>query len=269
MRRLSYTQKEIKTIKDEIEKYLTTPQMNHKDLSLFMPKVSRLKPEDKPRIIFSDKAAKIIKALVAQCPDEVAWNCTVYKKKNNVYYIKDVVMFPQIVTGTAVDVNETEYANWLATLPADVFNNLRFHGHSHVNMAVNPSGIDTKYQSDMLQNLTDFYIYMIFNKRGEFYACIYDIKALTFYERDDIIVQFGVKSYEDEAAQLLKEYVKHPTVKSTALNNWKKDWQREQRNAMDDMIREESARDRVMYMRKCTPQPHMTVQEIRDIVDNY
>ena len=258
MKRLGYTQKEIKDIRTKLETYLKQPRVQGINLTDFIPKEVALSDEEKPRIIFSDKAAKLIKALVARCSEEIAWNCTVTRRKHNVFYIDNVVMFPQIVTGTSVDVDETEYANWLATLPEDVFNRLRFHGHSHVNMAVNPSGIDTKYQADMFHNLTDFYIYMIFNKRGDMYACIYDIKDMKFYERNDIIIQFGEKLCYDTADQLIKQYVKRPPKQ-------KYEYAYNKHNTPGRMSMYDNSKAILQYEERYK----MTPEEIRRFVDHY
>ena len=96
---------------------------------------------------------------------------------------------------------------WLMSQPDEVFNKLRFHGHSHVNMGVSPSGVDTKYQDDILKNLNDFYIFGIFNKREDNYLIIYDITNNIVYEDKDIILHTPGGSYRQWAKEMLEEHV--------------------------------------------------------------
>ena len=167
-----------------------------------------LKPEEKPTIIFTDKTIKMVRALVDECEKEIAWNGTVtWDQESNTYTVDNIIMFPQIVTGTSVDVDETKYAMWLSTLSDDTFNRLRFHGHSHVRMPVNPSGVDTSYQKDMLAQISDFYIYMIFNKNGAMYACIYNIIENRFYDVSDINLDIEINEENMAAKQLIEKYV--------------------------------------------------------------
>lgn len=226
MRRIGYNKKEAKILQQTIFDYLQQPLAAPHDLNALVRKFAECEPVEKQRIVFSDKAMNTIKELVRQCDKEIAWNCTV-TKTGRTYKIEDVVMFPQIVTGTSVDVDETKYANWVATLPEATLNKLRFHGHSHVNMGVTPSGIDTKYQADMLPNITDYYIYMIFNKRSEMYACIWDVEHKTFYDVNDIEIVYKTPC-KLEAQNLIKEYVTTPykSMQTVAANNY---WNRTQR----------------------------------------
>lgn len=169
----------------------------------------------KPVIKFSEKAKLIIKELVQQCAKEIAWNGLVnYDAATNTYEVYDILIFPQIVTGTSVNVDETKYAMWLASLTNEQLEHMRFHGHSHVNMSVHPSGIDTGYQKEMLtMQIKDYYIFMIFNKSGNMYACIYDVEHNAFYEGDDITIEeeSQLNPYKDLVAGWIEEHVSFPT----------------------------------------------------------
>ena len=168
----------------------------------------------KPVIKFTKKAMLIIQELVQQCEKEIAWNGLVeYDAETNTYTVYDILIFPQIVTGTSVNVDETKYAMWLAGLTNEQLRDMRFHGHSHVNMGVSPSGIDTGYQKEMLDmQIKDFYIFMIFNKRHDMYACIYDVEQNAFYEKDDIIIEEESKlnPYKDLVSGWINDYVSQP-----------------------------------------------------------
>ena len=97
-------------------------------------------------------------------------------------------MFPQIVGPSSVDTDDNKYNEWMMTLPEDQFNRMRFHGHSHVNMGVSPSGTDDKYRKDMCALIEDFYIFGIFNKKGASQIDIYDVVDNIYYEDGDVEV---------------------------------------------------------------------------------
>lgn len=169
---------------------------------------------ERPIITFTEGAYRTINALVEKCSKEIAWNATVSKETTDdgsvVYVVDQIVMFPQQVTGASVDVDETEYSNWCSELDTETLNQLRFHGHSHVNMGVSPSGIDTDYQRQMIDQIPDFFIFMIFNKRGDMYACIYDIVTNIFYDNNDIDIvlpELPESAFLELADQLIDKYV--------------------------------------------------------------
>jgi hypothetical protein len=137
---------------------------------------------------------------------EIAWHGTV-ERQDNIYYIKDVFLYPQIVTGATVNTDQEEYQNWLMDLTDEQHNSLRFQGHSHVNFGVTPSGTDTTFYQEILQVLPkdDFYIFMIMNKSGDTTFLIYDLAQNVMYENADI--EYDIVSEETGAllADIKKE----------------------------------------------------------------
>lgn len=122
---------------------------------------------------------------------EIGWHGIVEKVNKGMYIIKDILMYPQYVTGATVQTDDVGYGNWLhKELSDDQINNLRFHGHSHVNMGTSPSGVDTTWYNEILQGLApdDFYIFGILNKREDFFIEIYDLAENTIYEKADITI---------------------------------------------------------------------------------
>ena len=104
---------------------------------------------DKPIVIFSSKAYIKILTLVDQCESEVGWHGIVVKAENKpIFLIKDILIFPQYVSGTSVIPDTEEYAVWTVEQMKDPehFKKIRYHGHSHVNMGVFSSGTDNGYQ---------------------------------------------------------------------------------------------------------------------------
>lgn len=128
-----------------------------------------------PTISFTPVAYTKMMMLVEVNNKEVGWHGTVERQDNN-FVITDILVYPQVVTSTTVEPPQEEYNQWQANLPDDIHNELRFHGHSHVNMGTSASSVDTKFQQDIVKmiNNTDFYIFMIINKKGEFNIYLYD-----------------------------------------------------------------------------------------------
>ena len=168
--------------------------------------------KDKARLIFLPVAWEKMIALIDECDKEIAWHGLV-TKTNNTYTVTDIIVFPQTVTGCTVTSDDTEYSLWLANQPDEIFNSLRFHGHSHVNMGTSPSGVDTSYQEDILRNLKDFYIFAIFNKKGDHWCAIYDLESNTAYDNADIELITPNTGNTAWAKEAIKQYVK--TVNTT------------------------------------------------------
>lgn len=130
-----------------------------------------------------------MQALISECSKEIAWHGTIERdeEKPYVFWITDILVFPQTVTGATVTCDDTEYALWLySDEVGDNFDKLRFHGHSHVNMGVTPSGTDETYRENLMQNVNDFYVFGIFNKRDDYNLIIYDVENNIMFENSDI-----------------------------------------------------------------------------------
>lgn len=184
----------------------------------FEIKIEGLKVKgDKAKIIFDPDAYKKMVALVDECQKEVAWHA-VTQKQGNTYYINDIILFPQVVTSATVDSDDTEYALWVNSLDDFTFNNMRCHMHSHVNMGVSPSGVDSRYQQQMIENLEDYFIFMIWNKRGDCWTKIYDVVDNLIYENADIdIVVPENNNYKQWAKDQICNFVKESKM-ITAIN---------------------------------------------------
>ena len=182
-------------------------------------------------ITFTRNAWKQQQALIQNFTSEVGWHGVVTRDKEDPLHftIEDILVFPQVVTGTTVTPNDEAYAVWNATLPPEKMNAMRFHGHSHVNMGVTPSGTDDQYQKDMLGRLNGdglteeakirmkesmgdmaFYIFMIFNKSGSHNVRVFDYWGNTYYEGAEVTVEHE----PDELADFLAEAKAKVTTKS-------------------------------------------------------
>lgn len=164
-----------------------------------------------PHVIISDEALAKSKALVEQCQQEIAWHGIVNAdREKGIYYIKDVVVPPQHVTGASVESDSNEWALWAAQFDNETFNEIRCHMHSHVNMSVFSSGTDDDYQKDVVtkdSNL-DYYIFLIWNKRGELFARFYDVENNVMFDNKEFPVSYESGSINEWAAKEIEEKVK-------------------------------------------------------------
>ena len=146
-----------------------------------------------------------MKAIVEEFDSEVAWHGICRRgAKDCEYYIDDIVVYPQEVTGVTVNTDQERYQQWLFEQPDDVFNGIRMQGHSHVNMSTSPSNVDTEYYNSIVNAMTDdmFYIFIIMNKRGDRYTQIYDMKENTIFDTKDITVTILIPEHDPVEAML-------------------------------------------------------------------
>lgn len=158
----------------------------------------------KADLFIEDIAYSKMFALVDNFNTEIAWHGLARRDDEGKYTITDVVVYPQVVTGATVNTDQEKYQMWLYELPDEVFPQVRAQCHSHVNMSTSPSGTDTNYYDQIVEQLgdEDFYIFMILNKRRDIFVNIYDKKYNVMYESKDVTVS---KRYDDEIDNLLKD----------------------------------------------------------------
>lgn len=149
---------------------------------------------ERPVIEFSPAAWAKMTALISATDTEIAWNGMVDRKDDLHYYISDILVYPQKVTGVTVDPDEGERSLWLSKIPREERCRLGFQGHSHVNMSPSPSGTDMGSRTEIIQHLdaNDFYIFMIMNKSYEYTLALYDMKTNALYDTKDVDVLIDV-----------------------------------------------------------------------------
>lgn len=144
---------------------------------------------DKARVYVKSCAYNKMLSLVCGFETEIGWHGLARRVGTNAYEIYDVIVYPQVVTGcTTVAPDDGNYDFWLMSQPEEVFENLRFQGHSHVRMGCFPSGVDTAFYKELLKDLPEdsFYIFMILNKHGDSWMNVVDRKTQTVFENDNI-----------------------------------------------------------------------------------
>ena len=178
--------------------------------------------KDRKAVVYFEPIAwDKMRALIDGFDKEVAWHGLARRGEDETrdeYIIYDILVYPQTVTGATVNTDQEKYSMWLMEQPDDVFNYIRMQGHSHVNMHTSPSGVDLTHQEKILEQLgdEDFYIFMIWNKRGEKNVKIYDLKKNILFEnldvqvsviRDECLIPFMI-----EAKTLVQERVYTPAT---------------------------------------------------------
>lgn len=193
-------------------------------LNITIPtKYAKIKAEHMPNVVLTEIADTKIKALVTECTKEIAWHGLVdYDASTNTYTITDIIVFPQTITASTVQSNDETYGPWLMQFSDEDFNRIRFHGHSHVNMGTSPSAIDMQYHYDMMDRTKDFYIFAIYNKKGEYNIWIYDVAHNLVYEKEDINYVATPIGGIDWAKQQIKEYVSEVKINTTVGFNTNK-----------------------------------------------
>jgi hypothetical protein len=227
MKRISISPENIAALVAEFKASLTNLKTNQEKI-VFEKKFSELTKVNeseikKPIIYFSMEAWIKMVQLVKKCDKEIAWQATVEKRKYKdkedsddfYYFIKQVYVYPQKVTGTFVDVDEAKYAEWSMQLDDEIYNSLRFQGHSHVNMGTSPSTTDLNTYQNFLDQLSkgDFYIFFILNKRLEFTLMLYDYAQDIIFETKDCFID--VLTSQGSLARWTEENMKQVTEKAT------------------------------------------------------
>jgi len=183
---------------------------------------------NKAVVKFSMLAWIKIVSLVSAFDKEVQWHGLVQQINDNTWKVNDILVFPHEATNVTVTSRQEDYEKWLNSLDNQTFNQLRFHGHSHGDMGVSPSGVDMEYRAKMIQNISPrddspYYIFMIINKKNEITIEIYDIeKNIVYTNLKDIDIV--VEAENDTIANFInnaRKMVTSPTTIQHFNNNYK------------------------------------------------
>lgn len=169
---------------------------------------------DKAVLYFTLKAWSKMTALLREFNKEVAWHGVAHRVEgeDNAYKISDIMVYPQTVSPTSVDMDEVAYTKWIIEHDGEEpFDHLRFQGHSHVNMTTSPSSTDMHHQEEILAQLEpdDFYIFAIYNKSLSRDIKIYDMKKNRVYSTADVTVKidwgFDMEGFMEESKSMVVE----------------------------------------------------------------
>lgn len=178
----------------------------------------------KATVFFTEMAWQKMQALIREFDKEVAWHGVAKRgddPERDEYIISDILVYPQEVTGATVTTDQVKYQMWLYDDENDdVFNDIRMQGHSHVNMATTPSGVDTSLYERILDQMDDstFYIFLIYNKRGDYTYKIYDMAKNILFETSDVTVEILGNGFDMQA--FLKDARSKVVNKTTYANGY-------------------------------------------------
>jgi|GEM_PF-1709197 len=147
----------------------------------FSPRVSL---ERVPRVRVSQKAYTQMYHLVDLSDQEVAWLGVVSQPKPGQYFIEEIFIFDQVVSGASAALDPAGVASvaeklLMSTDPDNLrkVNSLFLWGHSHVHMGTSPSGQDDRQLEEFGQNQgVDYMIRLIANKNGRLEFTFRDYK---------------------------------------------------------------------------------------------
>lgn len=144
--------------------------------------------EEPAFLMFSDVAMAKMLSLIMRCPIEVGWQGTVRKISKGHYLVDDIFIYPQATTAASIWIDDLRFGIWqnkICMEDPEFFDSIRFHGHSHVNMATFASSTDRELQESWIEMLQEdqFYIFMIANKRLESWCRIADREDGVLYDK--------------------------------------------------------------------------------------
>ena len=206
---IKITDEQVSETMEEIRRALTNVRLMDGKFNF----TRKFETDAKATVRFTDDAWDKMTKLLRVFDKEVAWHgvCERVDGEENTYLISDIMVYPQVVTGASVDMDETEYAKWLQDNGDDErFYSIHFQGHSHVNMGTSPSGVDLTHQEHIVSQLkrNGFYLFAIYNKRLESTWFIYDMQKNIFFETKDVKVEHAAEpdTFIRQAKAMVKDH---------------------------------------------------------------
>lgn len=228
-----------------------------------------------PRVLIDADVYREMKALVSECDKEIGWLCLSRKVFGVGYEVYELIPVKQEITACTTDLNEKGlqevYESFVANGRAEELNNIRFWGHSHVNMNPTPSGTDEDTFNEYINDCKDYFIRFILNKKGNYsldladynegliytdlkYELIYSGDELKLMEnvnklREEYEVAKGIaEEYaadrEKETKTKMKEVIKsYTTTPKTVVNSWASNYYNRYSNSIQRTLDKVSGTD--------------------------
>lgn len=149
----------------------------------------------KPTVLIDADVYTKMYELVKQSSVEIQWHLMVSRDlETHTYHVYDILLFPQTNSGASTTTDQDEFAEWQAKLIGDMdfpIENLRGHGHSHVNMSVFSSGVDDEYQKNLITKVEDgdYYLFFVLNKKMDLFALLYDFHQQIMFSTSDMDIE--------------------------------------------------------------------------------
>jgi hypothetical protein len=195
------------------------------------------------QLYFLKEAYDKMRLYVELCEDEIGWLGYVETLPNEAgYMVTDVFLLDQEVHSATTELSPTAIMDFYNGLDEAGRNNFltkcKIWGHSHVNMAPNPSGQDDTQGEELSKDVDDYYIRLITNKRGEYNITFYDKKIKAKVMTDEVILYSpeGVelrKKIKEEIAQKVKKkvYTSQSSYNNNSYNSRDDYWKNKIANA--------------------------------------
>ena len=147
--------------------------------------------KEKVTILYSQAAYVRMMALVDYYDTEVGWYGLVDKISDKLYYVYDVKVCKQYVSGGKVDTEDSDTLDFFNSLTDEEIEHMHFQAHSHVRMGTGASGLDLQNQANVIKNagMKGFYIFQIWNKSYDINTYLYDMDNNTFYDHRDVLIE--------------------------------------------------------------------------------
>jgi hypothetical protein len=151
-----------------------------------------------PKVIFTSEALYRQWLLVNNVDKEVGWLGVTRRQPNGDILVDKIILFDQEVTSTTTVITAAGLSDVAEKMidegNEDEIEMLRFWGHSHVEMATNPSGQDDQQMKEFEENGADYFVRAIFNKKGCVRIDIFDYARSLVFED----VGWSVQTSNDE-----------------------------------------------------------------------
>ena len=138
-----------------------------------MAKTIKLINENAYNVFILPQARTKMELYCALCEKEIGWLGFVKRYEDNSFLIEDVVLLKQEVHATTTEIDPTALLDFWGQTPVEKQPDIKLWGHSHVNIAPNPSGQDDN-QMSYFRDGNPWFIRLITNKKGDINITIYD-----------------------------------------------------------------------------------------------
>lgn len=179
------------------------------------------KVKEKVKILFTSEAYLKCQKLVEHFSSEVGWYGLVKRLDEKTFYVYDILMCKQKVSGARVITDDDDMIEFYDGLTEEQSDNLFFQAHSHVNMTTGASSVDLDNQTNTVNNLggKGFYVFQIWNKSGSINTYVYDLDNNVYYDKDDveIDVDCGMTEFLEDADKMVGSMT-YSTPKTNTYN---------------------------------------------------
>lgn len=181
--------------------------------------ISRIGDNGFPLVYYHRRAWEKMWKYIDLCSQEVGWLGTVEEIEGGNYYITDVFLLEQEVSGATTDIESDAIAHLALQLEEQGIDSstLRFWGHSHVNMGVTPSGQDESQTQEYIEDC-HYFIRGIYNKKRDMKVDVFDVdKGLVFQRCDNKVFD---PEYSTEFTEQIQAEVTEKVKQKTYYNNY-------------------------------------------------